>query len=234
MEAHLKFHGGRGDTGKRTEAWPCPARMCSSPRPPSMIPQWWPLLVSALWLGVVGLGFHLSVAYQAGPGEPALPEGAWPLGAPFPPDAVLPTLVLAAHPHCPCTRATLRELDRLVTRSGGRMRVYVLFYSDPALGPDWVRSDSWKHAQSIPGVEVAADPQGSASALFGARTSGQVFLFGSDGRLLFEGGITAARGHEGSNLGASAVADLVSGRPSRIDHTPVFGCALAASSARKP
>ena len=112
-------------------------------------------------------------------------------------------------------------------RCAGRVRMHVLFYADPELGSEWTRSDLWRQAHSIPGVEVASDPLGATAALFGARTSGQVFLFGPDGRLLFEGGITAARGHEGDNAGARAVRDLVLEGSARIEQSPVFGCALA-------
>jgi hypothetical protein len=188
--------------------------------------QWSPVLACVLWLGVVGFGFHLAATYQSRPGQPALPAEAWPSGAPIARDALLPTLVLAVHPHCPCTRATLRELDRLAARCRGRARMHVLFYADPERGSEWVQSDLWDHARSIPGVEVTADPRAENAALFGARTSGQVFLFDPQGRLLFEGGITAARGHEGESEGARAVADLLTTGSARVEHAPVFGCAL--------
>jgi len=199
-----------------------------------MGPHWLSLLVGALWLGAVTWGFHLATRYQGAPGLQALPTRAWPVGAPFHLDAELPTLVLAAHPHCPCTHATLRELDRLMARCHGRMRVHVLFYADPELGPAWVQSDLWSYAQAIPGVEVAADPHGESAAVFGARTSGQVFLFATDGRLLFEGGITGSRGHEGDNPGEEAVAELLSVGHASIDHAPVFGCALLQAAESRP
>lgn len=195
-----------------------------------MPPHWSSLLLCLLWLGAVGWGFFLAATYQSAPGQQARGDGAWPVGVSIPLDPALATLVLAAHPHCPCTHATLRELDRLVLRCGGRMRVHVLFYTDPELGTEWAQSELWTYAQSIPGVELVADPLGETAARFGARTSGQVFLFGADGRLLFEGGITAARGHEGDNAGAEAVGDLVLRGRARTTHTPVFGCALSSGA----
>jgi hypothetical protein len=57
-------------------------------------------------------------------------------------------------------------------------------------------------------------------------TSGQAFLYDAWGHLLFSGGITAARGHIGDNMGRRSVASLVSGKPSALTSTPVFGCPL--------
>jgi len=197
------------------------------PRTIPLPPKWALLLLGMIWTAAVAWGFHLALVYQATAGEPALSDGAWPADAPITRDVEHPTLVLCVHPHCPCSRATLEELDRLLARCRGELRVCALFYADPALGADWVKSDLWSHAAAIPGVEVSADPLGRTAALFGARTSGQAFLFAPDGELVFEGGITSARGHEGENAGAAAVAEYVNAGTLRVAHAPVFGCALA-------
>jgi len=193
-----------------------------------MLPPRPVLLAGLLWLGAVVWGFHLALAYQAAPGAEPLSVERWPSDAPIPLDGTVPTLVLSLHPRCPCSRSTMTELEQLVAHCRDRMRLYVLVYADPALGPDWERSDLWERASYIPGARVLADPLGASARLFGARTSGQVSLFAPDGRLLFEGGITAARGHEGDNPGAEAVADFVLRGDAPLSHTPVFGCALAA------
>jgi hypothetical protein len=45
--------------------------------------------------------------------------------------------------------------------------------------------------------------------------------------LLFSGGITPARGHEGDSAGSDAIVELVKGRiPSNVIREPVFGCTL--------
>jgi hypothetical protein len=52
-------------------------------------------------------------------------------------------------------------------------------------------------------------------------------LYGTDGRLLFRGGITGARGHEGDSAGRDAVVALISGGVSSAAvSTPVFGCQI--------
>ena len=61
---------------------------------------------------------------------------------------------------------------------------------------------------------------------FGAFTSGQALLYSKDGHLLFTGGITESRGHEGSNEGADAIETFVNHGRLPTSETPVFGCAL--------
>jgi hypothetical protein len=200
--------------------------MTSLPRIAALLRQGATPLVCLLWLGAAGFGFHVAVQYQGTAGEPAEHAGVWPDGVALELDPLRPTLVVAVHPHCPCTRATLRELERIAARCRDAARIRALFYADPALGADWEQSDLWRQAGAIPGVEVVSDPLGATAARFGARTSGQVLLFDRSGKLVFEGGITAARGHEGANAGAQAVIDLLLGERALVESTPVFGCGL--------
>jgi hypothetical protein len=53
-----------------------------------------------------------------------------------------------------------------------------------------------------------------------------VILYDAAGRLRFSGGITAARGHAGDNLGRSAIVELLEGDSPTATATPVFGCSL--------
>jgi hypothetical protein len=75
-------------------------------------------------------------------------------------------------------------------------------------------------------VHPVEDPEGAAALRFGASTSGQTLLYNDSGRLVFNGGITAARGHEGPNDGQDAVIALLQNRPPLHTATPVFGCSL--------
>ena len=95
--------------------------------------------------------------------------------------------------------------------------------------PDWARTDLWNSAQQIPDVDVRIDYQGEMAARFGAQTSGHVVLYDDSGRLVFSGGITAARGHEGDNLGANTIVSLIKGDKSGNDQSPVFGCPLTSA-----
>jgi hypothetical protein len=179
-----------------------------------------------VWATLVGVGFGALQRYAGTPGERGTPAEQW-LGAPdLGLDPARPTLILFAHPRCPCTRATLEELDRLLAVCKGGLRAHVVFYSDPALGEGWERTDLWDRAAAIPGVEVCADPGGLLALRFGAGTSGECLVYGTGGQRLFAGGITASRGHAGDNLGAQAIAGIVRGEPAAAQATDVFGCSL--------
>ena len=94
----------------------------------------------------------------------------------------------------------------------------------PWLGPD---GQACAVSPTVPFVHLIDDPAGREANRFGARTSGLVALYGHDGRLLFRGGITVSRGHEGDNEGRRALLDLIQGnRSSCPRQTPVFGCPI--------
>lgn len=139
-------------------------------------------------------------------------------------------LVMFAHPKCPCTRASLRELERLLAEMGPQCDTAVVFVQPRRTGDDWPLTATWRAAAAIPGVQVALDRGGTEAARFGARTSGQVLLYDAGGSLAFQGGITAARGHEGDNTGRSAIIAFLNGRPAPSCQ-PTFGCSLGMASA---
>jgi len=174
--------------------------------------------------GIVG-GFTLAERYSGVAGAAGAPPATWPAEARLARDPARPTLVLFAHPHCPCTSATIGELARLLAHGGDRVATTVLFYADPRLGAEWSHTALRERASELPGVTVADDPLGEQARLFGARTSGQALLYGTDGVLLFAGGLTPARGHEGDNDGRAALQDLLL-HGHGADHAPVFGCSL--------
>jgi hypothetical protein len=73
---------------------------------------------------------------------------------------------------------------------------------------------------------VEPDPDGAIAQAFGAYTSGQVLVYGADGGLLFNGGITASRGHEGDNPGRAAIVARLRDQVPAPSTASVFGCAL--------
>lgn len=189
--------------------------------------------LAAVWLAAVVAGFVVLGRFESTPGANARSHERWPEAAPIRRDPVVPTLLVFAHPRCPCTSATIERLNRLLARAGGNVRTTVLFYDDPALGEEWLESGSYKAAVAIPGVSVVADELGAAARLFGARTSGQVLLYESTGQLRFAGGITPARGHPGDSDGAHALLTALRGNAG-LPPTPVYGCALLEPSEGTP
>src|SRR5262249_29389521 len=131
--------------------------------------------------------------------------------------------------HCPCSRASLEELDRLLADTAELVVPHVVVLKPPDVPEDWNRTDLWDQAAAIPTVDVTADVDGFESSVFHASTSGQVVLYDAEGRLRFSGGITASRGHAGDNDGRATIAALLTGPGGRRlpRATPVYGCALA-------
>jgi hypothetical protein len=106
------------------------------------------------------------------------------------------------------------------------LNAYAVFYR-PAGYPDtWQKTETWYRAESIPGVKVLSDDGGTEAKVFHATVSGQSILYDRRGELLFAGGITAARGHEGDNLGLSVVETAVLDGKVACHHTDAFGCSL--------
>lgn len=185
-----------------------------------------PVLAIVLWACAMAAGFHRLVQYELRAGRDALSVQSWPRDTTLPFDPTRANLVMFAHPQCPCSRASMAELAVIMTRCPGELRAVVCF-SDPDEKPaQWTRSRLWRTADEIPGVKVVADVNGGLARAFGSATSGQVFLFTPDGRAVFSGGITGARGHEGENRGRNLVIALARGEACTTDRTPVFGCSL--------
>jgi hypothetical protein len=184
----------------------------------------------ALWLLIIGAGVGLLWNYESTPGVAAATPGRWPSDSRIEPAADRATLVMLAHPHCPCTRASIGELARIMTQAQGRVTAYVLFVRPSNFSDDWVQTDLWESAAAIPGVTPVLDDGGVEAGRFHAATSGQTMLYDAAGNLLFSGGITSARGHAGDNAGRSAIVSLLTSDEAEERGTPVFGCPLFAQN----
>jgi hypothetical protein len=172
------------------------------------------------------MGISMVLRYENTEGAVGATAERWPSVTQISLDSKHDTLVLFAHPKCPCTRATVEELNRIMTQCNGQLVAHVFFLQPAGFSDDWVRSGLWSTAAAIPGVTVQADPKGLIGQKFGAETSGYVLLYNPGGQLLFSGGITGSRGHAGDNAGEDAIVAFVNGRNSGVTHTSVFGCSL--------
>jgi hypothetical protein len=180
------------------------------------------------WVVAAGAGLWRLAAYSFSPGPQGLAPADWPAQTALAREPGHFTAIIALHPECPCSKATVEELDAVMAQTGGQLRVQALFVEVPGLPGPIEQSELWQRASRIPGVELHQDAGGREARRFGAETSGETRLYGPDGRLRFHGGITAARGHAGDNPGETAMVNLITqkiftGAPVA---TPVFGCEL--------
>ena len=178
------------------------------------------------WIAAVAVGGLSLWRYAAAPGAPGAPPATWPADAALHRTPGLATIVMLAHPHCPCTRASVAELAELLRSVDGRAEAHVLFTRPDDEGDDWAHTDLYRAAEDVPGAHVHVDPGGREAHRFGAETSGQTAVYDPSGKLVFAGGITGVRGHEGDNAGLRRARDvLTEGRADR-DTSLVFGCPL--------
>jgi hypothetical protein len=182
--------------------------------------------VGAAWLAIVIAGFIALIRYASLPGAAAAASARWPAASSLEPASDRSTLVLFAHPRCGCTRASLNELHRLQSRVADPPLTYVVFQLPKGVSDDWRRSDLWASAQRIPGARIVADVEGRESARFAVRTSGTALLYDRGRHLVFTGGLTASRGHEGDSFGQERLIALLEGRVADRNDSPVFGCPL--------
>jgi hypothetical protein len=197
------------------------------------VPRWVYGAVAA-WLVVTATCLALVWRYKAKPGEAAVAPAHWPEATTIKRVSNLPTLVMFAHPECPCTKASLAELEGVMARVGGKVSATVVFVRPPGVDVGWEVTDLWRRAEAIPGISVQTDIDGVEAERFGVRTSGQVLLYDASGALSFFGGITDARGHVGDNVGRERLLSFIESHAADSPTAHVYGCELLGQARRQP
>jgi hypothetical protein len=190
-------------------------------------------ILAATWCVAVAAGFSILLRYKAIPGDQGTVSSQWPDDSGIARVPACYNLVMALHPHCPCSAASVAELEKILAQSGKNVRVQVLIYRPSGRAEGWEESDLVREVRRIPGVLLHLDEDAVEAERFGALTSGQIVLYGISGELLFRGGITASRGHMGATPSQDAVQALLRGRPSDLSSAPVFGCSLRNPACRQ-
>jgi hypothetical protein len=183
----------------------------------------WIVAAAALWVAGIAYGINTLRVYESTPGALGVAPSKWPAASSIRPIEGKATLVMVVHPQCSCTHAGFEELASLMDSLQGRVAAWVV-----------VADEGEFTLRKLPGVTVMRDVGGREARRFGALTSGSVVLYGTGGNLLFSGGITAARGHAGDNVGIrqlAAALDAPGGAAGSATYGgarthPVFGCSL--------
>jgi hypothetical protein len=195
----------------------------------------WPIrAMVAVWTLAIFAGMLALLHYSNSPGPDVTSPATWPVSSRISLDSNRPTLIMFAHPHCPCTRASLGELNRLVSNCQGKFNTQIWFIKPPGTDADWTNTVLWRQAAAISGVTVHCDDDGVETSRFHAETSGYTVLYDPRGNLLFQGGITMSRGHEGDNPGRSALESLAQRQPLSHVRTSVYGCSLLSIQCSQP
>jgi hypothetical protein len=186
------------------------------------------LAVGCVWLPGIVAGLAMLARHDAAAGVNTQAPPRWPQTSRIPLSKNGQTLLMFAHPRCPCTRASIGELAEMLARCPATLTAHVVFFTPVAATDEWTQTDQWKTASNIPRVHVMCDPDGFEARLFHAVTSGHTLVYNAAGDLQFSGGITIARGHSGDNKGRSAIESLVTHSIPEVRSTPVYGCSIVA------
>lgn len=188
-----------------------------------------------LWVGGITAAFCALQHYSVSEGSARVPgddSGAF-FAAHRQPGR--PLLVMAVHPLCPCTDASLDELGDLLARSHGACDALLLQYHPLHGAPDWPVDTSPRKLGGVM-VKVVLDEGGKMAAQIGAETSGHVVYMDAGGVIRFHGGLTIARGHRGRSPAQDSILDNLGGGQTGLFSAPVYGCSLESdcAPAKKP
>ncbi|MGB7345858.1 MAG: RedB [Pirellulaceae bacterium] len=136
-------------------------------------------------------------------------------------------LFIFYHPHCPCTTATIRNLERLAGRFAEPTQVWAIAFCPSATPESWVDSATTKRLVANVGASLLADTDGKIAMQFGAKTSGHVMLYNAQRQLTFSGGITPGRGHEGDCAASDDLLRSIHGEFDETKKWPVHGCPIS-------
>lgn len=179
------------------------------------------VLVVIAWVGLMAGGFAALSRYEVAPGQ----TGQAPVQSErF--QGSQPSLVIALHPKCPCSRATLEELEKIYSRASQKFSISAFVFKPKGESESWTHTATVERVRKLGGA-ICVDNDGVEAEKLGLTTSGQILLYSMEGRLLYNGGITSARGHSGDNLGEQTVLDLLKDGQAAISSAPVFGCPLS-------
>lgn len=184
-----------------------------------------------LWASAVAAGFAWHWDDARTPGDSGNPPDAWPDHAAVERRTDAHTLLVALHPRCPCSRATIDALRRVDAAVGPSAEIILLVSEPEEPSAEWVADRaSLGLSERFSRARVVRDPRGAISERFGLRTSGHVLAYDADGCLWFSGGVTPLRGERGPSFGRDR---LIAGIASQQDDAaapiataPVFGCPL--------
>src|SRR5437870_2332447 len=82
---------------------------------------------SLLWILSLAAGLKRMLDYEETPAAPGSAPRTWPSESEIQRAPGLPTILVMAHPHCPCTSATIGELALAMAKVQSRASATVVF-----------------------------------------------------------------------------------------------------------
>jgi hypothetical protein len=188
-----------------------------------------PVPLTLLWLLTTVLGTAAFFADQNRPGARGAVPVRWPAGSGIARVPGQPLLLVFLHPNCPCSGASVRSLQLVLDGLPASSRPRTVFVLRANAANDWRAERLLKTASQTGNSVSVEDGEQREARLFGAEVSGLTLLYDAQGRLAFDGGVTAERGQEGRSRSSEALWRVLKGPSGVPARTPVFGCALGTS-----
>ena len=131
------------------------------------------------------------------------------------------------HPRCPCSVATVRELERMLSLIAKPIDVHAYLYCPRSETESWTKVGAGEVVRKIPGMNVTIDWDADLARQLGVETSGHLLVYSPSSELGFTGGITTSRGHEGDSAGKLHILSIINnGVKTGVLDEPVYGCPL--------
>lgn len=197
-----------------------------------------------VWLVVVTGATIVQFRYETTPAQVLAAPERWPVLPELKLEPGHAVVLMALHPRCPCSAASIEQLQECVRSMDNRIDLIILESMPAGAKPEWTDSALCRQIKALSRAKLIIDTDGTLASAFGLTTSGQVVAYDSAGELRFNGGLTAARGVEGNNPSSETFRELlaqmllndssvaVSGSETGIHIRPllppVFGCKLVA------
>jgi hypothetical protein len=194
---------------------------------------WIKICVVLSWVGAVFWVMSLIGRYEGTPGEAATVPTQWPQNCSIKPNPAKQTLLFFLHPRCACSLASMQEFKhalqhfaRTANLSSENIDINCVFTCPDTNYTEWTNTVLVNRAREIPDATIRFDRNGTIINQFHVTTSGHVLLYSKNGKLMYSGGVTLARGHEGNNKNREAFENAMSDSTTSSDECPVFGCKL--------
>lgn len=169
--------------------------------------------------------------YSKQPGPEGKITVTWPQNSTLYRNPENSTLVMTVHAGCSCSRASIEELAKIMKKAGSSLTAHVLMLptgNGNEQENEVKKTYVWKRGLETRGVSMHIDKEAKETKNFGALVSGTVMLFSKSGNLVFHGGITPQRGHQGDNFGEDFIVKFLEKKflADQAHKSPVFGCHL--------
>lgn len=190
----------------------------------AMLIAGWLVVLAMGWLAMTTYGFKRETATFVEPPR------HWPSDSQLPRIDGVSSLLVFLHPKCPCSQATVAELERLFDsyRAGKKRPLQLCIAATIPRSADqsWADTSLIRRGLQLGGAQLFVDRGGVEATRFAVAVSGTVMLFDEAGSLCYAGGVTMARGHEGDNVGRESLRRLLMGEQGAANAIPAFGCRL--------